>query len=100
MDMCHYIFVKAYSIYNPPHYSCLENPRDGGAWWAAVYGVAQSRTRLKRLSSIAYTTENANPNVNYGLWVLCQCIKEKKKMPILMETFLKPELPNFASLSI
>ena len=31
--------------------SCLENPRDGGAWWAAVYGVAQSRTRLKRFSS-------------------------------------------------
>ena len=31
--------------------SCLENPRDGGAYWAAVYGVAQSRTRLKRLSS-------------------------------------------------
>ena len=31
--------------------SCLENPRDGGAWWAAVYGVAQSRTRLKRLNS-------------------------------------------------
>ena len=31
--------------------SCLENPRDGEAWWAAIYGVAQSRTRLKRLSS-------------------------------------------------
>ena len=31
--------------------SCLENPRDGGAWWAAVHGVTQSRTRLKRLSS-------------------------------------------------
>ena len=31
--------------------SCLENPRDGGAWWAAVYGVAQSWTRLKLLSS-------------------------------------------------
>ena len=30
--------------------SCLENPRDGGAWWAAIYGVAQSQTRLKRLS--------------------------------------------------
>ena len=29
---------------NPPQCSCLENPRDGGAWWAAVYGVAQSRT--------------------------------------------------------
>ena len=36
---------------NPLHCSCLENPRDGGAWWAAVYGVAQSRTRLKWLSS-------------------------------------------------
>ena len=36
---------------SPPQCSCLENPRDGGAWWAAVYGVAQSWTRLKRLSS-------------------------------------------------
>ena len=36
---------------NPLQCSCLENPRDGGAWWAAVYGVAQSRTWLKRLSS-------------------------------------------------
>ena len=36
---------------NALQYSCLENPRDGRAWWAAVYGVAQSRTRLKRLSS-------------------------------------------------
>ena len=36
---------------NPFQCSCLENPRDGGAWWAAVSGVAQSLTRLKRLSS-------------------------------------------------
>ena len=36
---------------NPLQCSCLENPRDSGACWAAVYGVAQSRTRLKRLSS-------------------------------------------------
>ena len=36
---------------NPLQCSCLESPRDGGAWWAAVYGVAQSRTRLKQLSS-------------------------------------------------
>ena len=36
---------------NPVQCSFLENPRDGGAWWAAVYGVAQSWTRLKRLSS-------------------------------------------------
>ena len=40
---------------NPLRCSCLENPRDGGAWWAAVYGVAQSRTRLKRLSSSSST---------------------------------------------
>ena len=32
---------------NPLQCSCLENPRDGGAWWASIYGVAQSRTRLK-----------------------------------------------------
>ena len=32
---------------NPLQCSCLENPRDGGAWWAAVFGVAQSRTQLK-----------------------------------------------------
>ena len=36
---------------NPLQCSCLENPRDGGAWWAAVYGVAQSWTWLMRLSS-------------------------------------------------
>ena len=35
--------------------SCLENPRDRGAWWAAIYGVAQSRTRLKWLSSSSST---------------------------------------------
>ena len=36
---------------NPLQCSCLENPRDRGAWWAAVYGVAQGRERLKQLSS-------------------------------------------------
>ena len=36
---------------NPHQCACLENPRDGGAWWAAVYGVTQSRTQLKWLSS-------------------------------------------------
>ena len=36
---------------NPPQCSCLENPRDRGAWWAAVYGVAQSWTQLKWLSN-------------------------------------------------
>ena len=41
----------------PLQYSCLENPRDGGAWWAAVHGVAQSRTRLKQLSSSSLVGE-------------------------------------------
>ena len=40
---------------NPLQCSCLENPRNGGAWWAALYGVAQSRTRLKRFSSSSST---------------------------------------------
>ena len=40
---------------NPVQCSCLENPRDGGPWWAAIYGVTQSRTRLKRLSSSTRT---------------------------------------------
>ena len=43
---------------NPLQCSCLENPRDGGAWWAAVYGVAQSRTRLKQLSSSSNTLQS------------------------------------------
>ena len=41
---------------NPLQCSCLENPWDGGAWWAAICGVAQSRTRLKRLSSSSSCT--------------------------------------------
>ena len=45
---------------NPLQYPCLENPRDGGAWWAAVCGIAQSRTRLKRLSSSILTITVSN----------------------------------------
>ena len=43
-------------VTHPLQYSCLENPREGGAWWAAIYGVAQSRTWLKRLSSSSRAT--------------------------------------------
>ena len=51
-----FLFRKVYSLIGegngtPLQYSCLENPMDGGAWWAAVYRVAQSRIQLKRLSS-------------------------------------------------
>ena len=45
---------------NPLQCPCLENPRDRGAWWAAIYGVAQSRARLKRLSSSSMITWNVN----------------------------------------
>ena len=66
ISLCMYVYVLVYTclcIYivlivkfgegngNPLQCSCLENPRDGGAWWAAVHGVTQSRTRLKQLSS-------------------------------------------------
>ena len=50
---------------NPLQCSCLENPRDGGAWWAAVYGVAQSWTRLKWLSS---SSSSYCPRIILGLW--------------------------------
>ena len=44
---------------NPLQCSCLENPRDGGAWWAAIYGVAQNWTQLKRLSSSSSSSGSA-----------------------------------------
>ena len=51
---------------NPLQSSCMENPRDGGAWWAAVYGVAQSRTKLKRLSSSS--SSNTDTQMTPPLW--------------------------------
>ena len=48
---------------NPLQCSCLENPRDSGAWWAAIYGVTQSRTRLNRLSSSSICGNYMGPHV-------------------------------------
>ena len=45
------LFLQGEGNGNPLQYPCLEKPRDRGAWWAAIYGVTQSQTRLKRLSS-------------------------------------------------
>ena len=53
---------------NPLQCSCLENPRDGGAWWAAVYGVAQSQIRLKQLSSSSSSSS--------GLWDLSSLTRD------------------------
>ena len=58
---------------NPLQCSCLENPRDGGAWWAAIYGVAQSRTRLKWLSS---SSSNLCFNKN-SRWFRCTSVCEQ-----------------------
>ena len=41
---------------NPLQYSCLENPMDGGAWWATVHGVAKSQTRLSDLTNLTLAT--------------------------------------------
>ena len=60
---------------NPLQGSCLENPRDGGAWWAAVYGVAQSRTRLKRRSSSMTQIENIYHKKKKLVWVKLTKVK-------------------------
>ena len=52
---------------NPLQCSCLENPRDGGAWWAAIYGVSQSWTWLKRLSSSS--PQRTDDSCEVGAWV-------------------------------
>ena len=51
---------------NPLQYSCLENPVDRGAWWAAIYGVAQSRTQLKQLSMDACIGEGNGNLLQYS----------------------------------
>ena len=66
---------------NPLQCSCLENPRDGGAWWAAVSGVTQSQTRLKRLSSSS----------SYMFYILSTSIKHHKFHIVF---FLKMKSPS------
>ena len=64
--------VKGQGNGNPLQYSCLENPRDRGAWWAAVYGVTQSQTRLKWLTMHACNGEgNGNP-------LQCSCLENPR----------------------
>ena len=65
--------------WQPLQCSCLENPRDGGAWWADVYGVAQSQTWLKRFSS-------SSSLVISCVW-LCYPMSVANKTPLSMEIF-------------
>ena len=60
---------------NPLKCFCLENPRDGGAWWAAVYGVAQSWTRLKRLSR---SSSSSSSSYTRGAPIIISIIQIKK----------------------
>ena len=69
---------------NPLQCSCLENPRDGGAWWAAIYGVTQSWTRLKRLSSssslLTYPFWHRSPIVSSWKPSFTTCTPHQKGM--------------------
>ena len=66
---------------NPLQCSCLENPRDGGAWWAAVYGVAQSRTRLKWLSS------SSSRHITTCHILICNTISESRIFHVNIQYF-------------
>ena len=85
---------------NPLQCSCLENPREGGACWAAVYGVAQSRTRLKRLSSSSSShprkLQTSTVQLYYWHWVvmffscLCDFMKDKVSLSLgILQTILQ-----------
>ena len=64
---------------NPLQCSCLENPRDRGAWWAAVYGVAQSWTRLKWLSSSSSNCNVGMPVRNEHLKMFCHFLLQWRR---------------------
>ena len=74
---------------NPHQYSCLENAMDGGAWWAAVHGVTQSQTRLKRLSSSSMSIESVIPSNHL---ILCR--------PLLLPPSILPSIGIFSNESV
>ena len=65
---------------NPLQCSCLENPRDEGAWWAAVYGVAQSQTQLMRLSSSSSSRKVLNQYI-IGRIIYLSSEKRPRSLP-------------------
>ena len=80
--------------------SCLENPRDGGAWWAAIYGVAQSRTRLKRLSSSSSGSSTCPLQTLQGQLLSCSHRHPTLRLEQSPGTYLTlPKLPFWAFLA-
>ena len=71
---------------NPLQCSCLENPRGGGAWWAAVYGVAKSRTWLKWLSNLQIKTISMYPSTYLDTTSPCTT---KKHVTLSQEEYIK-----------
>ena len=67
---------------NPLQCSCLEKPRDGGAWWAAVYGVMQSRIRLKQLSRYAPRARGSLRTMQAGSCMLPLFSASMNEVPI------------------
>ena len=61
---------------NPLQYTCLENPMDGGAWWAAVLGVAKSRTRL---TDFTFTFHCSFLGEGNGSPLQCSCLENPKE---------------------
>ena len=68
---------------NPLQCSCLENPRDRGAWWAAVCGVAQSRTRLKRLSSSSSSKTKPKSLPMLCPALICMCTLSRFRLCVI-----------------
>ena len=62
---------------NPLQYSCLEKPKDGGAWWATVHGVTKSRIRLKRHSMAQHMHLLLEQNMTYPSTVCLTALDEK-----------------------
>ena len=75
---------------NPFQHSCLENPRNRGAWWAAIYGVAQSRTWLKRLSS---SSSNVRSHVQLCMTPRTMQAVEFPRLSLILEWVAIPFSP-------
>ena len=78
--------------FNPLQCSCLENSRDRGAWWAAVYGVTQSRTRLKQLSSSSSSTVIINSPIVWTNWNLTKWCHLNRFTPAQLQATLIPNV--------